>query len=204
MKTQNTMKRYLLVMGVGVAIDLVCYFIAHYAQLPAWMDANGTAYAAMLLEPAAGLFVGFLINFFKATFVYSSQDLIAYFLNASVALIFGIGMRKGGIIQIKRLFPMAGLFVVVNTLLGTLIGLWQGGLISGWEHQFMELALSWGFAALPASFFGVMVLKAVDAVIMILILWIGYRLTPKAWMNQQTTSLVSWDTPYFKQKTSSS
>lgn len=198
MKPLNKTKRYLLVMGIGVAIDLICYFIAHYAQLPAWMDANGTAYAAMLLEPAAGLLVGFLINFFKATFVYSSQDLIAYFLNASVALIFGIGMRKSGVLRIKRLVPMAGLFVAVNTILGLLIGLWQGGLISGWEGRFMDMALHAGAPEFLASLFGVFMLKAVDGLITVVILFVGYQLTPKSWINEQRTSTVSWSTPFFK------
>lgn len=193
-------KRYLKVMAIGVLIDLVCYLIAHYAHLPAWMDANGTAYSAMMLEPTAGLLVAFLVSFFKATFVYTTRDLIAYSLNAAVALIFGIGMRKCGEICLRRLFPMAGLFVVVNSLLGLAVGLWQGGLISGWENYFYQAALGVGMPQFIAQLFGVFVLKTVDALIMVVILFVGYYVTPSTWRNQKNEPLVSWSTPYFHKK----
>lgn len=199
-RLSETAQRYIKVMIVGIILDLGGYIIAHFAHLPVWLDANGTAYAAMMLEPTAGFLVAFFVSFFKAAFVYTSKDLIAYCLSASVAIIFGVGMRKMGQIELKRLLPMSALFVLVNTILGYLVALWQGGVISGWEGRFMEMVASAGTPAILAELFGVFVLKAGDAVIMAIVLYIAYQLTPKAWINDINEPTVSWDTPYFTKK----
>lgn len=193
-------QRYLKVMAVAVAIDLLGYILAHFTHAPAWIDANGTAYAAMMLEPAAGLLVAFIVSFFKAAFIYTSSDLMAYALSAATALIFGIGMRRQGRITMGRLLPMAGLFVVVNTVLGVGLAYWQGGLISGWEQTFAAMALGWGLPGLLSTTFGVFVLKVVDGAIMVVVLFIAYHLTPTDWINQETHSLVSWSEPFFTKK----
>lgn len=196
----DTAQRYIKIMIIGILLDLGGYLIAHFAHLPVWMDANGTAYAAMMLEPTAGLLVAFFVSFFKAAFIYTSKDLIAYCLSASVALIFGLGMRKLGMLEMKRLVPMCGLFVLVNTMLGYLVALWQGGVISGWEGRFMDMALNAGTPAVLAELFGVFVLKALDAVVMAIVLYATYHLTPKAWINDINEPTVSWKTPYFIKK----
>lgn len=44
-------KRYTIVMSISVLFNISFYLIAHFGHLPLWMDLQGTAFAAMALEP---------------------------------------------------------------------------------------------------------------------------------------------------------
>ena len=55
--------RYLIVMSAGVIMNIVLHNLASHLGLPMWLDMTGTALAAIILEPAAGLIVGLINNF---------------------------------------------------------------------------------------------------------------------------------------------
>ncbi|MGI6500261.1 MAG: hypothetical protein ACOX1S_05125 [Anaerostipes sp.] len=199
-KQSEKTKNYIKIMSIGVAVDLICYLIGHFFHIPAWMDANGTAIVAMLLEPGAGILVGFVINFYKAAFIYTSKELIAYLLSASIAIIIGIGIRKKGKISIKRIIPLSFLCMLVNWNLAFLIDLWQGGVISHWENQFYHMARSQGHSKYMAMYLGIFGLKFLDCIIRIVVLYAAYYIIPKKWQNETYISEVSWKNPYFKRK----
>ena len=191
--------RYWALMAVGVLLNFSLYEAAHTFHLPLWMDNVGTAYAAVMLEPAAGLIVAFATNFFQSVFVYSSSSLIYYFVSASVALAFGICLRRGGELCWKRL-PLAGVCcLAVGSLLAWAITLWRTGGVSesGWEGFFAAWALARGAAAPLASLLGVAVLKAGDMLVTMAALPLLWALTPKQWVTRRLEETLSWRAPLF-------
>lgn len=194
--------RYLVLMAVGVLLNFALYEAAHTFHLPLWMDNVGTAYAAVMLEPAAGLIVAFATNFFQSVFVYSSSSLIYYFVSACVALTFGVLLRRQGRLCWRRL-PLAGAaFWLVCGVLAWAITLWRTGGVSesGWEGYFCQAALGWGAPAPLAGLFGVLVLKAADMLVTMAALPVLYAATPKWMVTEQLGEQLSWRAPLFVKK----
>ncbi|NCC44982.1 MAG: ion transporter, partial [Clostridia bacterium] len=96
-------KRYLVFMIIGVALNIRFYEIGHVLHLPAWIDNIGTALIAVVLEPAAGLVVAFATNFFQSAFIYNIDSIVYYLNGAAVAVCFGVVAAKSGKINIKQI-----------------------------------------------------------------------------------------------------
>lgn len=203
MNNYENIKRYVWIMCIGVFLNLSLYQIAHIYHLPMWIDNVGTAYAALLLEPAAGLLVGFATNFYQAAVIYDSSSLIYYAVTASAALSIGILMRKEGRIYWKHIFRALICYFVISVLLSTLFTLWRTSGVpdSSWEHHFYSLALSRNLPLPLACLFGVAVLKVNDILVMLVVLPLLYKITPKHWINVKQKEVISWKNPYFHHKT---
>lgn len=179
-------KKYITVMMIGIAINFVCYLLAHYGHLPMWIDLVGTCYAAMVLEPAAGLFIGFLISITQAVVFYDSSSIIFYATVAAGALIVGIFMRKNGKICLSRIVPVMVFLMVVNTVLAGSISVWSGGLSSGWEMFFRDwLMARTGASESTGMYFGTLVLKLADGIVMGILLPVLWKLTPRSLRNEE-------------------
>lgn len=187
-----TMKRYITLMSVGVAINFACYLAAHYGHLPMWIDMVGTCYVAMALEPAAGLIIGFLISFVQAALYYDSSSVIYYAAVAAGALLVGVLMRKKGRVCLAGIIPAMVLFVIVNTILAGAISIWSGGLSSAWELYFSDwLIVNFQASKTAGLFFGTFVLKAADAAMMAVLLPVLWLLTPKSLRGEEQIDVVS-------------
>ena len=194
MKNNFHVKRYAAIMLLGVLFNLGFYQIAHIFHLPMWIDNIGTAYAALVLEPAAGLLVAFATNFYEATFVYDSSSLIYYAVSASCALTIGILMRKQGHICWKRIFLALGAYFLISSCLATIFTLWITAGIpdSGWERYFFDIARSNQLPIPLSCLFGVGVLKLMDSLVMLFVLPILYKLTPKRFINEVQEIIISF------------
>ena len=195
----KNVKRYTIIMLLSIALNMVFYNIAHFYHLPAWLDSWGTAYAAFLLEPTAGLLVAFATNFYEAAFIYDSSSLIYYATSATVALGVGICMRKAGDISWKRIGLMFIVVFISGTLISSSITLWRTGGIpdSGWERHFYELAMIKTQSPFLSCIFGTGVIKFIDVSIITLLLPVFYFLTPKSFINLNNKDIVSMKNPYF-------
>lgn len=199
MKNKQHVIRYAMIMLLGIAFNLGLYQIAHVFHLPFWMDSIGTAYVAIVLEPAAGLLVAFATNFYQAAIVYDSSSLMYYMVSASAAICFGILIRKHGVITWKRLGIALFSYFIVATLLSSALTLWRthGVPDSGWERQFYTSALQQGVPIPLACLFGTAILKCNDVLLMAIVLPILCKLTPKPFKNEELHDVVSWKNPYF-------
>lgn len=199
MEKRNNVKRYAFIMVLGMLLNLGFYQIAHVFHLPFWMDNIGTAYVAMILEPTAGLLVAFATNFYQAAVIYDSSSLVYYAVSAMAALCIGIALRKQGVITWKRLAVALVSYFVLATILSTLLTLWRTSGVpdSGWERQFYQSALQWGWPAPLACLLGTAVLKLNDSLLLAVLLPLLYTITPKNLINMQLTNIISWKHPYF-------
>lgn len=197
---KNSMvKRYAVVMMIGVILNLGLYQLAHIFHLPAWMDNVGTAYAALILEPSAGLLVAFATNFYQAAFIYNSSSIVYYAVSASAALCIGILMRKQGRVDWKRLFLSLLGYLVVSSVLSTVLTLWRTAGVpdSAWEFHFYTAAKAIGLPTWLSCMFGIAALKFSDCVVMGILLPILFYLTPRLLKNERLERIVSWSNPYF-------
>ncbi len=202
MKMNKNVKRYTFIIVLSVIMNFVFYNIAHYFHLPAWLDCIGTSYAAFVLEPAAGLLVAFVSNFYEAAFIYDSSSLIYYATSATVAIGVGICMRKQGEICWKRLGLMFIVVFVSGAVVSSLITIWRTGGIpdSAWERHFYEMAMGVTHSHVLSCFFGTAVLKFVDVAVITVLLPVFYLLTPHSLININNQDIVSWKNPYFEKK----
>lgn len=175
-------KRYTIVMIISVLFNTVFYLIAHFCHLPVWLDLQGTAFAAMVLEPAAGLLVGLANNFISSIFFYDASSLIYYAVSASVALIVGLYLKDKGKIKANRIIPTIILVVLATSFISALLTMWKSNGVpnSNWEYHFYEIAMNQGVPQFISCFFGALVLKSGDAVISTFLIAILYWLLPKS------------------------
>lgn len=175
-------KRYAIVMVISVVFNSTFYLIAHFCHLPVWLDLQGTAFAAMVLEPAAGLLVGLANNFISSIFFYDASSLIYFAVSASVALIVGLYLKDKGVIKISRIIPTIILVVLATSFISALLTMWRSNGVpnSQWEYHFYEIALNYGMPQFIGCFFGALVLKAGDAIISAILITVLYLLLPKS------------------------
>ncbi len=174
--------RYLVVMITGVAMNLLLNQLAQYCNWPVWLDTTGTAYAAIILEPAAGLIVGLVNNTILAAGEFGPATLVYYAVSAAVALIAGVYLKRGGRIEKKRIAPAILLAIAITAALSTLISFWvnNGGPPTGhWENFFYSQAAAAGAPYALACFLGELVVKTFDTLATAALLVAFYFATPK-------------------------
>lgn len=174
--------RYLIVMALSVVLNLALYSLASYFNLPVWMDITGTAFAALVLEPAAGLLVGLANNFYLALFIFDQTTLIYYVVSAAAALIVGVLMKKEGKIRWQRVFPTILLVIAASAVLSTAVTVWRDGGIptADWEIHFYNVAVQYLHAPrIPACFFGILIMKIFDTLAVAAIVTVLYAILPK-------------------------
>ena len=176
----NNKTRYLTVMAIGVALNIILHQTAAHLQLPMWLDMTGTALAALMLEPAAGLLVGLVFD-------YTASSLFYYAVSAAVALIVGLNMRRKGKSLAKRIISTIVLATVVSAVISTLLTLWRTGGTSEstWEMFYSGIASSWGWPQALSCFFGTFVIKIYDVLASAAIVTGMYALLPKSLRTQE-------------------
>lgn len=180
----NNKIRYTVVMVLCIMLNMVLSEVSGNLHLPVWLDVTGTALAALLLEPTAGLMVGLVNNFFLAIFLTGTSSLFYYCISAAVALIVGLMVREpnGGRIRKNRVFPAIVLVLIVSTLLSTLLTLLLSGGVSTstWEVYYMDIATAWGAPQALSCLFGVFVIKFYDTLATAALVAVLYRIAPRS------------------------
>ena len=181
--TKEDKRKYLIIMALGTILNFIFYSAARIFDLPLFMNSVGTGYAAMMLEPAAGLLVGYVYNFFEALLIYGPESMIYYITTAVTAIGIGLRIRKEGIIEIRRL-PSTVLFItIINTFISGCLTIrrTKGNLEDGWEVGMMETMVENGIPRYVSYFLSAFVFRLIDAAILIIALYLLYKVTPKKW-----------------------
>ncbi|MEG1431849.1 hypothetical protein [Eubacterium sp.] len=177
----KTKRRYFIVMALGVVMNEALYAFCHYFQLPLWLDTSGTVFAAVVLEPTAGLIVGLINNFYLAITSGNNQDMLFYAVSAAVAVITGVGLRRNGRIVWRRLPMVMGLMILSNCIIVNILMLWvnKGVLGSHWAMIFYNQAIAWGWPEVLSSIFGTCIVKIMDSIATCLLLPVFFYCLPK-------------------------
>ncbi len=176
--------RYIIIMALGVLMNQGLNAAA--SDLPVWLDVSGTAMAALVLEPAAGLVVGLIDNFVIAITSGNSSSLIYYCISASVALIVGVIMRDNeGRVRARRMLIVIPLVFIVSTVLSSLLTLWRSNGISLDPFEAAKYAVftAKGFPPVASCFLSIGVIKLYDTIATSAIVAVVYMIIPKSYKN---------------------
>ena len=174
-------KRYAAIMLICVMINLILAEVVTRANLPLWLDVPGTIAATIILEPAAGLIVGLINNFFQAIFINGPTTLVYYSVSAAVALLAALMLDESGRLKLGRIIVSALLIIIVSTLLSSLLKHWQSNDISDhvWENYFSLMAASKGAGPFLSNLTGTLLVKIPDTVISVFLAVVMYKITPE-------------------------
>ena len=177
----NNKARYAIIMLISVLMNQVFFTLGDIYHWPMWLDTTGTALAALVLEPTAGLIVGLINNFYIANFVFDSSTLIYYGVSAAIAIIVGVNMRVNGKLSLKRLLPTMLLVVLVASTLSSLLTMWRSGGVSNspWEQYYYQIAAGYGAPNIVSCFFGTLVVRVYDTIVSTVVIGVFYVLLPK-------------------------
>lgn len=183
----DKVKRYLIVMAISVALNEILSFAIEPLNLPLWLDMVGTALAALVLEPTAGLFVGYINNFFIAVFRYDASSIIYFAVSASVALLVGLLLKDKKKITFKKILTTLCLVILVTSCISCILTMWRSGGVSNleWEAYFYNMAAQAGMPVIISCFFGAFIVKIPDMIVSAIILAMVYKLLPKKWKEDQ-------------------
>lgn len=174
-------KRYIIVMVISVIMNQGLLTLGDVFDLPVWLDTTGTALAAMVLEPTAGLMVGLINNFYSAVFIFDISSIIFYAVSAAVALIVGLRIKEKGRITPRRAAECMLLVLAVTSVLTWLITMWKSGGISDspWEMYYYNIALAAGAPRAVCSLFGIFVIRIYDTIASAAVVAGVYLLLPR-------------------------
>lgn len=180
---------YGVTMLACVLVNEALYFAAQALGTPVWLDTTGTALAAILLEPAAALIVGFANNLILAVQFGNAGNLLYYALSAITALVYGIVFARGKRITLRSLGWAALFLVVGESLISTALSfsLASGQLTTATEQLYGDVLAGWGAPGVLAVFGALLVDKLIDtAAVFVLVmgasrLVVGSRLDPARW-----------------------
>ncbi len=185
-KELSKVARYAIIMGISVLLNAGLYVLANQLKLPVWLDTSGTILAAVALEPAAGVIVGFVNNFILSLVQNDISSIIYFAVSGLVAVIAGLCMRKDGRVTAKRILPTLLLIFAVSTAVSSAITLLAHSGVSTnyWETTFCDMAMSWGAPQFIGCIFGIAVTKAADVLATSAVVLIAYMIIPKSLKNE--------------------
>ena len=148
-------------------VNEALYFAALALGAPVWLDTVGTALAAVLLEPAAALIVGFANNLVLAVQFGNAGNLLYYALSAITALVYGTAFARGRRITARSLGWAALFLVVVEALISTVLtfSLAGGQLTTAAEQLYGSVLRGLGAPEAVAVFGALLVDKLADTVV---------------------------------------
>ncbi len=176
----NNKWRYFIIMLLGAVMNEGLSIIA--APYPVWLDVSGTALAALVLEPAAGLIVGLVNNFIIAFFRYDQTTLIYYCVSAAVAVIVGnLVKNKEGKITVKGVIYAILLVIAASTVLSSTLTIWQSGGVSNAEFELVKFNafVAKGMHPYAACILTTFIIKIYDTLATAVIVGIIYAILPK-------------------------
>ena len=176
-----------------VLVNQGLYAAASAFGAPVWLDTAGTALAAILLEPAAGLVVGFANNLVLAVQMGNAGNLLYYGLSAVSALAFGLLFGRGKKVTLRSLGWAALFLVIAESLVSAALSfsLATGRLTTVAEQFYGGLLASWGLPDVLAVFGALLFDKLVDTVAVFSIVMaasrgiMGSRIDPARWFGSR-------------------
>ncbi len=175
--------RYITVMVICALMNELFYLLASTLGLPFWLDVPGTALATIILEPAAGILIALVDNFFIAVTSFDASSILYFASGAAVAIIVGINMRREHKTLRHRILTTILYCIIATTVIASLLTILRHGGVPAdnvWELRFYDTALTWGWPGAAACFFATGLVKVFDMLATAAIVAISVHFMPKA------------------------
>ncbi len=192
-KNNPKVRMYLRVILFGVALNFVlCFIASEVFWQPIWLDTTGTAIVAFLLEPAAGIIVGFINNLIIAVYTGNAGNLLYVGSSAVTALAYGFLLRRSedGKLPVKQSFQVLGIVIVCQTLISYALAmlLYQGQVTTIFQADYQEFFLNAGATYATSTMMAFLIDRIIDAIGVFVIaaffrkLFVKPRYNPHIWL----------------------
>lgn len=199
-KSNPKVRMYTGVIAFGVALNLLLYVITNevFHQV-IWLDTTGTAIVAFLLEPAAGIIVGFINNLILAIHAGNAGNLLYFGESAVTALAYGLLLHhaKNSKVTFASALKVLGIVIGVQSFISVgLAMLLSDGQLTAiiaqfYQQSFMDL----GMASFTPTVLAVLIERTLDAVCVFGVamffrhLFAKPRFNPEIWLAGKTDCL---------------
>jgi energy-coupling factor transport system substrate-specific component len=173
--------------ALAIALNIVLGIFASSLKLPIYLDTIGTIFAAVYFGPWYGAVVGALTNIITGI-IFSPKDIPFLLVNVAVGLIVGFIAKKFNFNLITAI--ITGLILsVVCPLIGTPIGIWIYGGLSGTGMDFLFIWLQKvGNSIFVSSFITKITSNFMDKICSCILVWGLINALPKEFRRQRITN----------------
>ncbi len=170
---RNEKTRTLVFCALAVAANIVLGILTSSLKLPLYLDTIGTVFVAVLAGPWYGAAVGGLTNLLTGI-LFNVKDIPFLLVNVVIGIIVGFIAKKYSFNFIVAL--ITGLILsIVAPLIGTPIGIWVYGGLTGTGMDFLFLWLrESGSSIFAASFIPKVINNLLDKIgtcLLVFLLW---------------------------------
>lgn len=179
-------KRYALIMVLGVLLNQGMNLLATHFNWPVWLDMTGTLYVTIVLEPAAGLIVALIDSLILAITMYEASAIMYYFVSVVVVLLVGCYMIQNGKIIRKRILTTFLVVLLAAPLVAALIEFWVSGLNPpemAWEAYYYRQVWHAGVDRGMAIVYAKLIIKTFDTIATSALVALLFIITPRRFKN---------------------
>jgi hypothetical protein len=199
-KSNPKVRMYTGVIAFGVALNLLLYVItSEVFHQVIWLDTTGTAIVAFLLEPAAGIIVGFINNLILAIYAGNAGNLLYFGESAVTALAYGLLLHhaKNPKVTFVSALKVLGIVIGVQSFISVgLAMLLSDGQLTAVVAQFYQQSfMDLGMASFTSTVLAVLIERTLDAVCVFGVamffrhLFAKPRFNPEIWLAGKTDCL---------------
>lgn len=175
---RNEKTRTLVFCALAIAANIVLGILTSSLKLPLYLDTIGTVFVAVLAGPWYGAAVGGLTNLLTGI-LFNVKDIPFLLVNVVIGIIVGFIYKKYSFNFIVAL--ITGLILsIVAPLIGTPIGIWVYGGLTGTGMDFLFLWLrESGSSIFAASFIPKVINNLLDKIGTCLLVYLLWRNFPQ-------------------------
>ena len=199
-KSNPKVRMYTGVIAFGVALNLLLYVItSEVFHQVIWLDTTGTAIVAFLLEPAAGIIVGFINNLILAIHAGNAGNLLYFGESAVTALAYGLLLHhaKNPKVTFASALKVLGIVIGVQSFIsvGLAMLLSDGQLTAAVAQFYQQSFMDLGVASFTSTVLAVLIERTLDAVCVFGVamffrhLFAKPRFNPEIWLAGKTDCL---------------
>ena len=199
-KSNPKVRMYTGVIAFGVALNLLLYVItSEVFHQVIWLDTTGTAIVAFLLEPAAGIIVGFINNLILAIHAGNAGNLLYFGESAVTALAYGLLLHhaKNPKVTFASALKVLGIIIGVQSFIsvGLAMLLSDGQLTAAVAQFYQQSFMDLGVESFTSTVLAVLIERTLDAVCVFGVamffrhLFAKPRFNPEIWLAGKTDCL---------------
>lgn len=172
-------KRTISLIIISVLMNSILFLIAHYLNLPLWLDTTGTIYISCIIGFPAGFLVAIILNITESIWIYGKNSLLFYFVSLLTALTAGKVYSKYKNTKLKKWIIMLLLTVVGCGSAIIITFIVSGGVPSNyWSAYLYQQLTAAGINKIISSCLAVSAVKCLDIAASVLIVALAIKITP--------------------------
>lgn len=173
-------KRAIYMILIACSMNAMLSILVYFLKLPMWLDTVGTIYISIIMGSSFGFCTGLVNNVVFSGFLYGYNSMSYYFVSYLVALVVGNYSKKHPQRNFRYWTAMCILIFSVSVPTASIFSLLLDGGIPAdyWGEKLYALAQSYSCPHLIATIISVAIIKAIDVLISVIIVYFAIKFTP--------------------------